>query len=47
MASENIVCVSLLNSVRFRHYNLSQTIKNATEFSLVEFRSIFGNNEHV
>jgi len=47
MASENIVCVSLLNSVRFRHNNLFQTIKNGTEFSLVEFRCIFVNNEHV
>jgi len=47
MASENIVRVSLLNCVRFRHYNLSQTIKNGTQFSLMEFRSIFVNNEYV
>jgi len=47
MASENVVCVSLLNSVRFSHFNLSQTIKNVTEFSLLEFRCIFVNNEHV
>jgi hypothetical protein len=47
MASESIVCISLLNSVRFRHFNLSQTIKNATEFYLVEFCCIFVNNEPV